>query len=129
MSAQHITAADLANCHMREEAHYNGGREFFGYGYRCIEHPRIYQIVKYYRKDRSTVIEWYVDGERVADLAAAADRLSAPPTITAQEREALAGLSTEFTPKRDLDYDFEVFRRLADKGLIEWKDGHCRRVA
>jgi hypothetical protein len=116
--------ADLQNCTMHEAAHYNGGKEWFGYLHRCNEHPRLTRMDKYIKKTRSTESTWHVDGKPVADLAEAAERLSTPYRPSAEELVLLAEVPDEYTR-------FEGrgrFLPLRDVGLIEFQDGKCRRT-
>jgi hypothetical protein len=119
-----MTEADLAGCTMRKDAHFNGGKEWFGYLMRCNEHPRLTRMDKYLRKTRSAETTWNVDGKPVADLAEAVDKLSRPYEPTPDELKLLAEVPDEF-------FLFEIrlrFLPLRDVGLIEFKDGACRRT-
>jgi hypothetical protein len=124
-----LTAFDLQQCTMRETIHLNGGPVFFGYVLVCNEHPRLQRIDKCYRKTKKTEIRYRVDGEDVADLDEAADRLNAPPIITDDLRSALEKIGTDYADYRKA-FDYSILRKLSDRGLIEWGErGTCRRAA
>lgn len=129
MSGQQELARDW---HMREVAHYNGGKEWFGYGHQCVEQPRLYRLDKYIRKDRSTQSIWSVDGETCADFAEALERLETPPVATDAELALLAKMSSEWRPLREErerlkpDGFMDVYYGLSRKGLIEARDGQMR---
>ena len=98
-----ITIEALTRCHMREAMHLNGGSKFFGYVYRCVEHPRLTRRDIYDKNDKSVTSTWRVDGEDVADLAAAVERLNTPAVLTEDEVKALARIPTEFTNVRAVE--------------------------
>jgi hypothetical protein len=83
--------------------HLNGGAKFFGYIHRCVEHPRLTRRDIYDKKDKSVTSTWRVDGEDVADLAAAVERLNTPAVLTLDEAAALALIPTEFTNLRAVE--------------------------
>lgn len=133
-----ITVEDAADWHMRETAHYNGGKEWFGYGHQCIEQPRLYRLDRYARKDRSVTSTWSVDGNDCADFEAAVEALNTPPTISDDERTMLADLLPAFQPigevrKRDPyltlpDATSILHYQLPRKGLVWAESGHIRRT-
>lgn len=98
-----ITVALLAGTHLRTTAHLNGGREWFGYLFQCIEYPRLQRLDRYYRKDRNVVSVWKVDGQEVESLDAAAEALNVPPILTPEEAVALALVPDEFTNLRQVE--------------------------
>lgn len=123
---------------MREHAHYNGGREWFGYGHQCIENPRLYRLDRYMRKDRSVQSEWSVDGEKCASFEDAVERLKLPPAILFDEMEMLALIEPEFIGWNELKAKpgYGAFAEphhqlhyLDRKGLIEWQAGKVRLTA
>lgn len=118
-----MNEADLRTCHMREAMHGHGDGFFF-YEHECIEHPRLRRFDRYDKKTRSVTSTWRVDGEDVADLAAAADRLARPPTITDAERVTLATVPDEWS---DLRSRFVELWSLRLKGLIECQGRLSRR--
>lgn len=120
-----ITEADLSKCRVVESDHYNGGEKFFGHGGRCVEQPRLYRLVKYWRADRSTTVEWLVDGEPVNDLREAAEKLNAAPSLGAAERAELATVPSEYTDIRQT-MNRLLNHKIRSKGLVEWRDGKCR---
>lgn len=131
-----ITMEEARTWKMRERAHYNGGKEWFGYGHQGIEQPRLYRIDRYMRKDRSVVSEWQVDGEKVDSFEAAVDRLNTPPVLSNEERAFLAEVPDDWAPCKEVralpvtgDNDVHhVTHYLDRKGLIEASNGKCRRT-
>ena len=121
-----MDALDLKQCTMRETVHLNGGSAFFGWVLVCNEHPRLQRIDKCDRKTKKTTIQYQVDGENVASLDEAAERLNQPPTITDEMRADLAAIGTEYGDhRRTIDYG--RLKKLENCGLIEWGDrGKCR---
>jgi hypothetical protein len=115
---------DLSKCTMREVAHFNGGKEWFGYRHRCNEHPRLTRMDKYIRKTRAVESTFHVDGKQVASLEAAAELLAVPYLPTTDEVELLRLVPDEYAR---LDERVR-FVRLKDVGLVEFKDGDCRRT-
>lgn len=124
-----MDALDLKQCTMRETIHLNGGSEFFGYVLVCNEHPRLQRIDKTDRRTKKTTIQYQVDGEDVASLDEAAERLSGPPRVTPEMQAALDAIGPEYADHRKA-LPYEVLRKLADCGLIEWGErGKCRVVS
>jgi hypothetical protein len=119
-----ITEADLLKCTMREEAHFNGGKEWFGYRLRCVQHHRLTRFDKYIRATRSTQSTFEVDGEPVASLAAAAELLAKPYEVQPEDIKLLNLVPDEWA----LLDQRSRFLRLRDVGLVEFKDGKCRRT-
>lgn len=119
--------------HIRETAHLNGGKEWFGYEHQCIEEPRLRRMDKYLRKDRSVVSTWRVDGADCASPAEAMRKLAVPPIIGDDEMAILRVLSPDFMSKTDLDaLDIDWRNRqysLSQKGLIWWEGGKVRLTA
>jgi hypothetical protein len=120
-----MTEADLINCTMHESAHLNGGKEWFGYIHRCNEHPRLTRMDKYFRKNRSVESTWRVDGKPVAGLAEAAELLSTPYQPRPEELALLALVPDGYTILEERSR----FIPLRELGLIEFRDGACRRTA
>lgn len=119
-----MTEADLLACTTHEASHLNGGKEWFGYIHRCNQHPRLTRMDKYIRKNRSIVSTWRVDGKPVADLAEAATILSTPYQPNSDEIELLALVPDQFERLENR----VRFLMLSEVGLIEFKDGACRRT-
>jgi hypothetical protein len=119
-----MTEADLLNCTTHESAHLNGGKEWFGYIHRCNEYPRLTRMDKYIRRTRGVESTWRVDGKPVADLAEAAELLSTPYQPTPEELVLLAEVPDEYA----LFENRSRFLPLRETGLIEFKDGACRRT-
>lgn len=123
-----MDALDLKKCTMRKTVHLNGGAEFFGYVLVCNEHPRLQRIDKYYRKTKKTEIQYQVDGENVASLDEAAERVSSPPVITDEMRADMATIGHEFGDHRK-SIDYGRLKKLENCGLLEWAErGKCRIV-
>lgn len=118
-----MTEADLLKCTTHEAAHYNGGKEWFGYLHRCNQHPRLTRMDKYIRKTRGVESAWNVDGQPCASLSEAAERLSTPYQPTPEELTLLAEVPEEFTRLENRSR----FSRLQEVGLVEFKNGDCRR--
>ena len=115
---------DLSKCTMREDAHFNGGKERFGYRLRCVEYPRLTRFDKYIRKTRDVQSTFQVDGEDVASLDVAADLLATPYQPTPDDVRLLNLLTDEWTRPEQRSR----FLRLRDVGLVEFHDGNCRRT-
>lgn len=133
-----ITLADAADWTVTESAHYNGGKEWFGYGYTCVQQPRLYRLDKYLKKDRTVTSTWSVDGKDCADLTEAVERLNVDPVIGDDERAMLASLLPAFQPLARVR-EAEPYTTLTDapsvlhhwlrrKGLVEAQNGHVRRT-
>ena len=120
-----MTEADLLTCTTHESAHLNGGKEWFGYIHRCNEHPRLTRMDKYFRKNRAVESTWHVDGKPVANLAEAAELLSKPYQPRPEEIALLALVPDEYTR---LEGRLR-FIPLREVGLIEFRDGACRRTS
>ena len=130
-----ITVETIKSWKMLERAHYNGGKEWFGYGHQCIEEPRLYRIDRYKRATKSVESEWQVDGEKVSDLEQAAERLNVEPSLLGEECAMLRLVTPEYQRRseiKELDgYDsipdpFKAFHYLDRKGMVEWADGRVR---
>lgn len=121
---------ELAKWKMRESAHLNGGRAWFGYEYQCLEQPRLRRLDRYTRANRSVASTWLVDGVDCESLDDALERLKTPPVIGEDELALLQLLSPEFLSKADLDaLDLDWRNRrdsLSKKGLIWWEAGKVR---
>jgi hypothetical protein len=122
-----LTKADASNWHMREGAHYNGGKEFFAYMHRCVEQPRLSRFDKYIRKDQSIQSTWRTDGIDQPTMEAAIEALNTPPTFDAEELAFIATCPPEFTKKGPPgSINWEVNQRCVDKGAVEWERGEYR---
>lgn len=119
-----MTEADLAGCTMHEAAHFNGGKEWFGFMLRCDQHPRLTRMDKYFRGTRKVESTWRVDGILVRDLAAATECLSKHYRPSAEEIELLKLVPDEWTRLEQRSR----FLPLREVGLVEFKDGDCRRT-
>ena len=62
---------DISAWTMRETAHYNGGRAWFGYLYQCNQEPRLELFKRYDKKLRTGTATWRVDGVDQVSLDAA----------------------------------------------------------
>jgi len=122
-----ITAETLKTCKMVQSMHFRG-HGFFGHMYRCIEHPRLQRMDKCIRKTRSVEVSWWVDGAQVADFDAAIAALNSPVVLTAAQQVLFDKVPAEWTDlRKDPAYPFDVMHALADKGVIEYESGKCRR--
>lgn len=55
----------------QQDAHYNGGKAFFAYGYSCVQYPRITLFRRYDKKTRQVSDHWRLYGFEVASLQVA----------------------------------------------------------
>lgn len=65
---------DVRQWHMREEIHHNGGPDWFGYTFRCVEEPRLTRFDRYERRTKSATSTWrvdWIDRESLEDAVAA----------------------------------------------------------
>jgi hypothetical protein len=147
-----ITLADIEQATFEYVAHYNMGfvehpdpkidrHKGYGYGYRCVEFPRLGFIDRVYTLDDGGVTRtWRVDGADVADLTAAIVALNVPPILIEDEQRILARIPPEFTDLCELEDKLAVVPRpeggimpdtphahvmdrlqaLRDKGMIEY---------
>jgi hypothetical protein len=104
-------------------SHYNGGAEFFGYGYVAIGEPRLLMVRKWFRRGKKAGVtedSFSVDGERVADYAEALEKLKTPPVLTEVERQKLAELNAaSVLPDVQQDMDsYLLWRALRCKGFV-----------
>ncbi len=112
-------------------SHYNGGAEFFGYGYRAVGEPRLKMIRRWYRQGQrrgQTEDRFFVDGEHVATYDAALAMLALPPKLSAEEIGALSKVDDEPRDLRKI-LDLTALMSLRDKGLIAFSPpGKCART-
>ena len=112
---------------MRQAAHLNGGPEWFGYLFRCIEEPRLSRLDRYGRAERSVTSKWLVDGDEVDGLPGAIEALKVAPVLTPEEQAALDLIDDEFRDHRQT-VGGVLLIMLAAKGQIEYGEpGRCRR--
>jgi hypothetical protein len=127
-----ITLADLEAAHIVHAAHLDGPRGrngWFGDMHRCVQYPRLQRRVRYFRKDRSHDVTWYVDGQEVGKaLADALPLLNVPPELTDEEKRVLDMVTDDFVDLRRQGITVELLM-LQNKGLIEFAEGKCRRRA
>lgn len=64
-------ASALAALTFQQDAHYNGGKTFFAYGYTCVQHPPITLFRRYDKKTRQVTDHWRLYGFEVASLQVA----------------------------------------------------------
>ena len=64
-------ASALGALTFKQDAHYNGGKAFFAYGYTCVQHPRITLFRRYDKKTRQVTDHWRLYGFEVASLQVA----------------------------------------------------------
>ena len=117
---------DVKGWHMRERAHYNGGKAFFAYLMQCIEQPRLSRYDRYDRKTRSHESTWKVDGIDQPSFEAALAALDTPPIFSDAELQELEKVTDEWVDIRKT-MDFGLNMSLESKGAVEWQDGKCRR--
>lgn len=113
----------------RQSDHYNGGKEWFGYGGECRQHPRIYLLTRSIRATRTTEYEYSVDGEKVPDLATALERVQSPPVLNDDERQHLALVPEDWSEShawKNWPGGYSVAHSMRRKGLIEAGDGRIR---
>jgi len=120
-----MTESDAHGWHMREAAHYNGGKVFFAYLHRCIEHPRLSRFDRYERSTKSVTSTWRTDGIDQPSFAAAVEALNMPPVFTTEELAFLATAPDDYEPERR-KIDYELSDRVRNKGAIEWERGRFR---
>lgn len=124
-----ITMEDTKSWGMREEAHYNGGKEFFAYLFRCGQQPRLTRYDRYQRSDRSVTSTWRVDGIDQPDLETAVSLLNTAPDFSEAERELLATISDDAADRRkEMMASYEFWNGLKEKGAIEWQAGRVNRT-
>ncbi|MBR0871172.1 hypothetical protein JQ633_12445 [Bradyrhizobium tropiciagri] len=109
----------------RDVVHFNGGKEFFGWGHRCVDQPRLLVIDKCIRKDRSTQRSYLVDGKTpCTSLAEALAALDVAPVLTDEELRLLGTVQEEWVRP-----DERVpLLPLAEMGMIEWGRNAENRV-
>lgn len=140
-----VTRKDLESASFEYTTHYNMGRAGYGYGYRCVQHPRLSLIHRSFRPskeepDGKNTETLYVDGDEVADLDAAVARINIPPVLTEDETRILAMIPDEFVSLRTLKDELagvdcpwgaimpntpharvmDWLSSLAEKGMIEY---------
>lgn len=112
-------------------SHYNGGAEFFGYGYKALGQPRLKMIRRWYRRGErrgKSEDRYFVDGVHVDSYAAAIEALETPPVFTAEEIAALATIGDDPADYRKA-VPYELLHYLSAKGAIEWgPPGRCKRT-
>lgn len=112
-------------------SHYNGGEEFFGYGYRAVGESRLKMIRRWYRKAKrrgQTEDRFFVDGAKVDSYEAALKALKEPVAFTEDEIVALRLIGDEPADYRKA-VAYERLYFLRDKGAIEWgPPGRCKRT-
>jgi hypothetical protein len=102
----------------REAVHFNGGREFFGYGHQCVDQPRLLVVDKYFRKDRRQERSYTVDGSRnFTTLAGALAALDRPPEVTDEHRELLRRLPPDEAVRLEGRLPYV---ELGYMGLVAW---------
>ncbi len=118
-----LTKADFDGWRFRRDAvHFNGGREFFGWGHRCIDQPRLLVIDKYFKRDRSTQRSYLVDGRvTFPTLEGALEALSVPPAVSADDRRLLEILANQGDADGWARPELRApYLGLADMGFVEW---------
>jgi len=137
-----LRRADLNGARLSEIARI---RYVDGYGhmYRAEQWPRLVALDRYWptgnEAGERTRRYWLVDGQVVADLDEALERLNVPPVLTPEEAELLPLAPADWTPIRELRERladrlpldrpselFRVLRSLTDKGMVEIQRGRLR---
>lgn len=112
-------------------SHYNGGEEFFAYGYRSIDEPRLKMIRRWYRqgaKRGATEDRFFVDGAKVESYEAAVTALKMQTVFSLMEIDALLKIGDEPADWRKI-IGYEVLSTLRDKGAIVFgPPGSCCRT-
>src|SRR5262245_20252226 len=96
--------------------HYNGGREFFGYGYTAVGEPRLSMIRRWYRTGKrrgQSEDRFFVDGAHVENYAAAIAALRTSPVFCRAEREALSWMGDEPADYRGGFIEWDILHSLA----------------
>lgn len=132
-----LTVEDVRNWRFRLPDHYNGGREWFGYGGSAPQNPRLYVIEKSFKKTRTTVQEWSVDGVKMPSIEAAVEALNQPVQVTDGELRTIAAMPDDWASKDQVSQMLGVDRStlwtillgLRRKGLVDVHDGTYRRSA
>ena len=104
-------------------SHYNGGPDFFGYGYDAVGEPRLRMVRRWYRRGArrgQSEDHFSVDGMPVPSYDAALEALRTPAVLTGAERPFLALLTDEPAPRPS--GDVETWFRLRAKGFAAAKD-------
>lgn len=79
-----------------ETGNYIGRHKGYGYGFNCVEFPRLMFIDRVYTLDDAGRERWwYVDGVRVPDVQAVLLALSRPPVLTLSEYVAWVRLGPD----------------------------------
>lgn len=122
-----LTVDDLKYCGMREDAHYNGGKEFFAYLYRCTQHPRLSRYDRYSRKDKDVTSTWRVDGKDVDGLESAVEALNVDPIYSPAELALLSTIGEEPADRRkEMIANAVSWEGLREKAAVIWENGKCR---
>lgn len=114
----------MASYQFRENGnHYNGGRDWFGYGYTAIGEPRMTMIRRWYgRGERKGKTEdhYFVDGAPMAGFEQAMIAMRTPPVFTPEELALLATATHHWQPRPD---HITLMLSLRDKGAVELRVG------
>lgn len=136
-AAQPLTVEDIVGkCHLRFCAHLDGNDKrgrWFADVHEVVEHPRLSRMAKAWRRGAAggpaQVTTWWTDGTTEhPTLDAAVAALATPPTLTPDERAALDAVDDEWRDLRRPGITQHLLM-LSHKGVIEFKDGKCRRRA
>ncbi len=65
----------------QQDAHYNGGKAFFAYGYSCVQYPRITLFRRYDKKIRQVSDHWRLYGFEVASLQVAYEAMTGADSV------------------------------------------------
>ena len=112
----------LRGCALRETAHYNGGRDWFGYDHECIEYPRLRRHDRYDRRSKSVSSKWFVDEAECIDIHDAAKRLQIKPVLPDELLPALALVTDEPQDFRKTEH-LSAILRLRRYGMVHANKG------
>lgn len=124
-----LTIEDAKTWQLTQDAHYNGGRKFFAYSYRCVQQPRLTRYDRYDRKTRSVESTWRTDGIDRASLADAIAALNIDPDFSDEEIGLLITISEEPADRRkEMLSELQLWNPLREKGAIVWENRKVRRT-
>lgn len=72
------TLEQVKQWRVRQEIHHNGGSEWFGYTFRCVEEPRLTRFDRYDRQTKGVSSTWRVDWIDQPSLEQAVEALAGP---------------------------------------------------
>lgn len=130
-SACEITPETVTGWSVKHAMHLDGPKGktgWFGDIHTCVQEPRLQRMTRYYRATRSAKVSWLVDGAEVpGGLYCCCQYLNAPPVLDVAEFSALVRAPSAFADMRRSP-DGTILWVLAQKGLVEFRAGKCRRT-